>query len=222
MGNSATNECSSQKIIPSLYLINLDKRTDRLDYFKHHVAPKSKFIQNNCIRCSGIDGSQLSEKQLFSIVSEKGKELMLNNPKSRGLYLTKGAIGLALTYKYLLEACDNVTIIMEDDIDIVDNFDDELNKAIVKLPIDWDILYLGWCDSPNIKIQPINDGINYLSGQVNGTHGWIINPNSAKKLLSVFPLTYQIDTEIYLKPLIRKYSTNKKIVLRKDMGTDIQ
>lgn len=221
MVDSGTDEYSKE-VISKLYLINLDKRQDRLNFFKQTVAQKSEFIRNNCVRCNGIDGSQLSDDLLYSIISDQGKRLMIENPQSKGLFLTKGAIGLALTYKHILETCYVNTMILEDDIDIIDNFDHELFKAFSMIPSDWDILYLGWCDSVNLKISPVNDAINALNGQINGTHGWIINPASAKKLLSIFPITYQIDTEIYIKPLIKKYGTNQKLVLRKNMGSDIQ
>lgn len=35
------------------------------------------------------------------------------------------------------------TLIMEDDVDLVENFNERLNEVISELPNDWDLLYLG-------------------------------------------------------------------------------
>jgi GR25 family glycosyltransferase involved in LPS biosynthesis len=207
--------------IDNIYLINLDKRPDRLSYFDNNVCSKSTLL-SSYTRYAGIDGSLLSENILYSIITDQGKKYMLDDHKTKGLYLTRGAIGLALTYKYIVENCNNNILILEDDIDIVDNFDNELQECLNNLPNDWDIFYLGWCDSRHLKIESVNTHINLLSGQVNGTHAWMINPRMKAKFSSIFPLTYQIDTAIYLNKDLIKYASYKKLVLRKNMGSDIQ
>jgi GR25 family glycosyltransferase involved in LPS biosynthesis len=212
---------NKRKEIEKVYLINLDKRADRLSYFNKNVCPKSKIL-SDYQRYPGIDGSLLGENILYSVVTDSGKKHMQENTSSKGLYLTKGAIGLALTYKTLVENCVCNTLILEDDIDIDENFDIEIDECLKALPNDWDIFYLGWCDSKYLKRDPVNSYINRLSGQINGTHAWIINPSIKDKFLTIFPLTYQIDTAIYLNSNMIKYGSYKKIVFRKDMGSDIQ
>lgn len=209
-------------IIDKVYVVNLDRRFDRYENFIKNVCLKSQFIKEKHVRYSAIDGQKLSENELFEITSVRGKNFMLNNSRSKGIYLTKGAIGLALTYKKIIEDCRGITMILEDDVNIIENFDSELSSCLNNLPDDWDVLYLGWCDSRYLKIEKFNNYINLLNGQINGTHGWIINPNGKNKLLSVYPLTYQIDTEIYKKNYIKKYSTYKKIALRTKGNSDIQ
>ena len=214
-------EARRSEKIDNIYLINLDKRPDRLSYFKTNVCTKSNLL-SKYQRYAGIDGSIMPEHILYSIITDSGKKFMLENEKSKGLYLTKGALGLALTYKNLVDNCVSNTLILEDDIDIIDEFDKELEECLQYLPSDWDIFYLGWCDSKNLKQQPVNRYINRLSGQINGTHAWMINRNTKDKFNSIFPLTYQIDTAIYINTNIIKYGSYKKLALRKDMGSDIQ
>lgn len=222
MGSTTPNHSIAEKIISKIYIINMDHKTDRWDHIISDVLPKSSFITDHYERYSGIDGSKLPDDLLYSIVTTKGRQDLVSGRPSKGLYLTKGAVGLALTYKKILEACSGITLILEDDINIDNNFDNELNQCLSNLPYNWDILYLGWCDSKWMQINSINPYINILSGQVNGTHGWIINPNSVDKLLSLFPINYQIDSEIYRNQHIIKYGTHKKLVQRARFGSDIQ
>ena len=209
-------------MIKNIYLINLDKRRDRLEHFIKQ-SKNSQVIQRYK-RISAIDGLLLTDDELQANVTEKGYSDIVNNKKTNGLYLTRGAVGLALTYKLLLEKSDNTTLFLEDDIIVHNKFDNILNKAIQELPSDWDILYLGWYPSKNLIITNVSKNINSINGQINGTQGWLISDAGAKKFIKMFPISYQIDTEIYLNKNIKKYSTIYPIVSRSCLyfDSDIQ
>jgi GR25 family glycosyltransferase involved in LPS biosynthesis len=207
-------------VINKIFLINLDRRQDRLDKFKKE-ALKSNIVKNY-IRYPAFDGKLLSESTIRHIADARACENILGNKTTCGLYLSRGAIGLALTYKKIFEDCKSHTMLLEDDITIEEEFDEILFSALTELPSDWDILYLGWHMSNNLDIKKISENIFEMHGQVNGTQGWIINENSAKKLLKVFPINYQIDTEIYMHRDLKKYCVKKQIVKNYSDISDIQ
>lgn len=208
-------------MIKNIYLINLDKRPERLQSFIEE-SKKSKLLQNYQ-RISGIDGSTLSDEKIRSIVTSRGYNDLISGRPAKGLYLTRGAVGLALTYKRLIENCFDTSLLLEDDIKIDNNFDIILDEAIKELPKNWDILYLGWYKSKNLVVQNISKYINRLSGQINGTQGWIVNPNSIEKIIKLFPISYQIDTELYRSVTLEKYSTNYPLITRNNyFKSDIQ
>lgn len=210
-------------IITDILVINLDRRCDRWLNFLDQ-AKNSSLINKYHKRISAIDGKDLTNNDFTQYVRTEGYNDIISSKETKGLYLSRGAIGLAMTYYRICENCIRPVILLEDDIVILKQFDKVFAQAFMELPEDWDILYLGWCQSPNLKIIPITEHINSISGQVNGTHGWMINPLSAKKILNIFPLRYQIDTEIYLNKNLKKYSTTIPIVGRskKYANSDIQ
>jgi len=202
-------------------LLNLDRRSDRLETFQNQIL-NSKIIQKGYSRYSAIDGSSLSDIVLKSIVTDFAYDGIINNKKTKGLYMSRGGAGLALTYKNIFEVCNKITILLEDDILIDTDFDTKLVSAIKELPQDWDILYLGWHKSKRVVFKEITENLNEVSGQVNGTYAWVINKQSAKKLLNLYPLNYQIDTCIYLDKNLKKYCLKESIVHKLISKSDIQ
>jgi GR25 family glycosyltransferase involved in LPS biosynthesis len=89
------------EMIKNIYLINLDKRRDRLEHFIKQS--KNSQVAQRYQRISAIDGSLLTDDEVQANVTEKGYRDIVNKKKTNGLYLTRGAVGLASTYKFLLE-----------------------------------------------------------------------------------------------------------------------
>jgi len=208
-------------MIENVYVINLDKRPERFSSFVEQ-SKKSSFLKNYQ-RISGIDGELLDDNTIKSNVTKQAYQHIISNKKTNGLYLTRGAVGLALTYKQVLEQCDQTIFLLEDDIIVDNEFDSILQKTLVELPSDWDILYLGWYASKHLNVNSVSKNINELSGQINGTQGWIVNVKSAQKIISMFPLSYQIDTHLYRNRGLKKYSTIKPIITRcRLFNSDIQ
>jgi GR25 family glycosyltransferase involved in LPS biosynthesis len=202
-------------------IINLDKRIDRWENVTYQIE-KSNFIKTNYTRYPAQDGFLLSDHAIKNLITQKAYQDIIDNKPTKGLYLSRGAVGLAKTYYDILTACDEVTLILEDDIIVSNNFDDQFFKTIKDLPEDWDILYAGWYKSSNLNISILTPNIARISGQINGTQGWMINPKSAKKILDIFPLSYQIDTEIYRHKNLNKYCTIIPLITRSNSKSDIQ
>lgn len=208
--------------IDQIYLINLDRRPDRLSHCEKQFI-KSDIIKNGYQKYIAIDGALLDDETIKALVTSKGYEYITSKQPTKGLYLSRGAVGLALTYKRIFEICvDENILLLEDDIILKDNFDSILLNGLNDIPNDWDIIYLGWYKSQNLKIEPITSVIGEITGQINGTQGWIINPRSASKLLNLFPLSYQIDTAIYRAKNLKKYCFIDPIITRYNSKSDIQ
>lgn len=207
-------------IDPRILLINLKSRKERL--FKAQEELKSSIILNKHEVIYGIDGSKLSDNQIEPYITDLAYSEIKCNKKTNGLYLTKGAVGLALTYKNILEQATRNTLVLEDDIKIDSSFDVMFENTIKNLPTNWDILYLGWHPSKHLKISSISSNINSISGQINGTHGWMFNYKSKQKLLKVFPLRYQIDTELYRLSNLNRYCTIYPLITTVSSQSDIQ
>ena len=207
--------------VDKILLINLDKRQDRLDLFCSQLK-NSLLIQNKYVRYPAIDGHLIDNDTLLSLVTKDAYTEIINDKKTKGLYLSRGAVGLALTYKQIFESCNEVTLLLEDDIIISKNLDSQIQKTLKDVPKDWDIIYLGWYQSSSLNINILTANVGSITGKINGTQGWIINPLSAKKLLKLFPLRYQIDTEIYSSKSLNKYCTVDPIILRSGSHSDIQ
>jgi len=208
-------------LIDEILVINLDHRTDRWDHFKKQ-AINSDIINTKYRRISAIDGNNLQDQNFKDYVTENAFDHIKNKIRTGGLRLSYGAIGLALTYKNILQCCTNNILLLEDDIIISNETDNVIASTILNVPNDWDIIYFGWYDSPKLVIEHENNYVNKIGGKINGTQAWMINAKSAQKILSLFPLKYQIDTEIYLSSDLIKYCSKNKIISKASFKSDIQ
>ena len=185
-------------MISKIYYINLDRRPDRLKHIKNEL---NKINYSGPIeRIQGIDGRQLNINNLSNdLITIEGKNDALN--KNKGMYyiLTPGAIGCALShlniYNKIIEEMsdDNYSLILEDDIIINNNFMNKLNNYTSKMP-HFDILFLGY---HNFNSNEKNENNIYgKPKKIWGLFGYLINKKSAIEIKKVFPLKYQIDTEM--------------------------
>ena len=187
-------------MIDKIFYINLERRNDRKKHLEQQI---NKFnLQHLTERINAIDGNKINIKNISSkLITNKGKNDALNNIK---LYipLTKGAIGCALSHMIVYEKIktDNIinsALILEDDITFNNKFMEIFNNILPYFPKDYDIIYLGYTDSSikYFKSKIIN---NYFikSSRIYGLFGYIVSTKGAHKLLNIFPITNQLDTEI--------------------------
>jgi GR25 family glycosyltransferase involved in LPS biosynthesis len=225
----------NNKMFSKILYINLDHRQDRKQNVLEQLNKANINSTNYEIeRLPGVNAKTLDfnnlPRQLFT---EKAVDSALNN---KGMYtiMTKGAIGCALAHRnaYLSVLNSNThdkTLILEDDITIREDFLDKLDIYKNLIP-DFDILWLGYHHKTNKK--RVNDICDIPGDQLYGAFGYIINQKAAKKLLSIFPLTLQIDSEIpKIFPDLKVYALNENNRLitsppsqdqNSKFGTDIQ
>jgi len=185
-------------MISKIYYINLDRRPDRNAHVKNEI---SKLNYNGPVeRIVAVDGNTLNIRELpDSLITVEGKKDALDNKKGLYLVLTPGSVGCALshlkTYNKIIEDLkdDEYALILEDDIYIKEpeHFLDKLNKTTSIMP-PFDILFLGYSNTETY----VNYDAYRKPMKLWGLFGYLINKKAAIQLKKVFPLRYQIDTEM--------------------------
>ncbi len=185
-------------MISKIYYINLDRRPDRDENIKKEI---NKINYNGPVeRISAVDGNQLDILNLSEkLITQEGKNDALN--KNAGLYyiMTPGAIGCALSHRNLAtkiieEMSDNnYVLILEDDVVLEDDFMNKLNKYIKDMP-HFDILLIGYHMKQNKMV-----GNSFYDKPIKswGTFGFVTNKKGSSEILKLFPIKYQVDTEMH-------------------------
>ncbi len=211
-------------VFDSVYYINLDKRPHKREQIETQLAHLKGLVRET-IRVSAVDGSRLSGVVDPQVVSLQGRADLKNPSKKYGLTLTRGAVGCAMTHKAIWEdvaaSKKDLVLILEDDAVILPDFREKFSAIISELPATWDILYFG---ARQYEIEkPVSPHLAQPY-RLFGLFGYVINWRGAERLLKhVFPLRYQIDTELWrnfstLIPLI----AIPFIIAEKKGGSDIQ
>ena len=219
-------------MINKIYYINLDRRTDRYEHINNEL--KKINYTGPIERISAIDGKTLNINNLpNTLITNDGKNDALD--KNKGLYyiLTPGATGCALShlniYNKIIDEIndDNYVLILEDDITIDNNFMNKLNDYINKMP-QFDILFLGYHMHSNSEEN--KNKVYGKPGKIWGLFGYLINKKAAIEIKKIFPLRYQIDTEMpkifnklsvfYLKDKL--ITSDESQIINSKFGTDTQ
>jgi GR25 family glycosyltransferase involved in LPS biosynthesis len=178
--------------IDQIYLINLDRREDRLEYF----LKKFPYSKSNFQRFPAIDGQTLK-------ITEEISKLFKNN----NFNWLRGKIGCAYSHyliwkNALLNNKKNI-FILEDDIDFISNFKKIWKEIYLFLPQDFDIIPMNMeyyiedfkvsgkrnrKDVFGDKIFDYNKGFYKVKGKIYeignfGTCGYLISTKGIQKLL---------------------------------------
>ena len=221
-------------MISKIYYINLDRRPDRNENIKNEI---NKINFNGPVeRIPAVNGIELDIHNLSDeLIKPEGKKDAMD--KNGGLYyiMTPGAIGCALSHynvatKIIEEMSDtDYVLILEDDVILEDDFMNKLNKYMQEMP-PFDILLIGYHMKQN-KI--VGDSFYDKPDKSWGTFGFVTNKKGSHELLNLFPIKYQVDTEmhkLYNNDNLMVYSLkeNNRLVTspqsqeESQYGTDIQ
>jgi GR25 family glycosyltransferase involved in LPS biosynthesis len=170
--------------IDKYYMCHYSKLTDRKKYVENVVSKYN--IDLHWI--SEYDKEQLDESEL----SAKFPYLFSNRC---GRKLSLAEISLAMKhYCVFLDVIKNDyknVVVFEDDIILVDDFDNKLKKYINQLPENYDLLWIGvCCDLHTPQTNPdINVYFNTHGSRC--THAYVISNEACRKLVDFFPNIYQ-------------------------------
>ena len=193
------------KITKRVFVINMDKDTDKLKNVSKELSQHNiKFT-----RVKGIDASKLDSYQIDNNVSKGCKYVC---PRS--------AVGCGISHMSIWKKMVNENIetalILEDDVELVDDFNQRLSQVWKQVPEDWEMVLLGCaansCGNPkkddfqmypyrlllfNKKDQQISKNVMVPNG-ILGTHAYIIRRSYAIKMLEEFDdkVYYHIDIQI--------------------------
>ena len=215
-------------MIKNCFYINLDRRIDRRKHIERELD-KSEILSKVRCRFPAIDGSEIHPRTVpAGILSENAiDDILQETTPAWGLAITQGGLGVILSYLKLFKliaAADSPCVTVEDDVELVDNFDEKFIRIVDDLPPDFDICYLGYGDT-NTEIRKYSTLLSVPIGRVVCLPGLIISPNGANKLLSICKnLDNQIDTAISVKfNELNVFIVNDQIVkIKNQLSSDIQ
>jgi GR25 family glycosyltransferase involved in LPS biosynthesis len=178
------------------FVINLENRTDRLDKFTKE-ATNAGFKDYDIFKA--VNGNKLKPNCQLDRIFE-GNDYNMRT----------GIVGCALSHIQLcidlLNSDNDLFVILEDDIELCNNFSKKLNMIINGIKnINWDIIYLGHHlrnedkGAFEDKIPKLEKWSKFVSFQksLGGTGGYIISKKGAKGLLEYINstgMTNGIDT----------------------------
>lgn len=142
--------------------INLDRRQDR----NKNVLEQLKKINynGNIERISAVDAIKLNFNIIpKTLITDEGLATTTSKDMHLYTYLTKGAIGCALSHKIVFEKVlygnNDYVLILEDNMWFIDNFNNKLKKVLANfLDSKYDILWLGYHNKKNeLKVYAVNE-----------------------------------------------------------------
>ena len=183
---------------PPIFVINLDKDFDKKDYMLE--LEKKNNLKFNFIEA--VFGKELSKEELDKAYCP---QKALN---ALGRELSLGEIGCSLShisiYKKMIEENIPLAIILEDDIEIKENFLELLSK-INSIKLKWDVLLLGYysrvLDERKSRFKIFNQIRLFKNTNVvklveigYGAHGYAITKKGAELLIeNAIPISKPID-----------------------------
>jgi len=218
-----------------IYYINLEHRTDRNENVENQLK---KINFNGPIeRINAAYGKNLDLKLIPNNLFTKESIQSTTNKNDIGncRTMTKGGMGVSISQKWIYEkilcGTEDYALILEDDVTITDNFITKLEEQLKNIP-EYDILWIGYHSkvdvSPDIKS---NNDYYDIPVILYGLFGYIINKKAAKRLIEMFPITNQIDSEIpkifpelkvYALKMENRLITSPKSQDASEFGSDIQ
>lgn len=223
-------------LFDKVYYINLDHRDDRKDHVIQQM--QNAEIDMLATRLPAVYGKDLDINNLDNIITPYAKDCVNGKIKRFGITLTQGGVGCAMSHKKawetIIENDNDNALILEDDVDINDKLVYKLNYYEQYLPPDWDIIFLGYHPTSMGNFYSINNRFFLKTTKVYGLFGYIVSKSGAEKLLKLFPINLQIDSEfenaikkyklnVYVvKPNLRLILSDQSEVSEKRYGSDIQ
>lgn len=232
--NNFSDYNHSENDVSKIFVINLQRRPDRLQYFTSNYKLDFPYEIFNA-----VDGKQIIMQDLIdnNVLGLEGIRSLNTRKRKYHYELTNlGAVGCYLSHYYIWKYIidndlnqDNY-LIFEDDSELsdIDINLGELNYRISKLPKDWDMYLL---ISPLLcyNKKKYSDSI-YKVDRFFCTHAYVINKKGIMKIFNtgtIFPINQQIDS--YLGELSIDYDLNIYVhngnynyYPQRNLSTDIQ
>ena len=175
------------------YVVNLERRPDRYESF---MKKYNKVVNTPCKRFNAVDGKKLKPSLQLQRLFETNRKDM-----------TCGVVGCALSHIVLcielLYSTQDFYIILEDDAELPDDFEEKVEKVIQESSsIDWDLIYLGHHirKSFDVPSEPHLEQWDYETSRLKslgGTFAYMISRRGAEKFLNyleVYGMVNAIDT----------------------------
>ena len=175
-------------------VINLDRRTDRME----KLAPQLEKLNIQYERFSAVDGKQLGINPIVA--------------------------GLQSHLQAMKQIAGQKVLILEDDAQFVDDFNEKFEKVTQTLPEDWDIFYLGALVPKEVGlVRMVNRhwGIQVLT---TGSQAYCINPSRLEYFISKLE-DYNSYVDIGLRDFakdLKAYITQPNLVVQFPSYSDLR
>lgn len=184
------NSSSDKRKLGGAFLINLDKRTDRLEGMKEEIT-KSKILRELGVkRIAAVDGTRLPHRDMVAkgILSKKAYNSLMENTEVNGEYLTMGGLGCFLSHVHVWEEIalmEKPALVLEDDVMLSDTFDDEMEGLLRDAPSHYGIIYLANMvgEAVHRSLRAHNDRMYRMKGDQWGTYAYVLSPPAARMML---------------------------------------
>lgn len=209
-----------------IYLINLKRRPDRLKEFLQ-CYNECGLTQKKLTKFNAVDGTLLDIKTvpLTSLAILELKQLETIGFRYKHYQLTKGAIGCFMSHvkvwEHILSSDKNSALIFEDDARPPPNFKKMVNKTMMNIPNDWDIVLFGkHCYECEDKGEYVRVKKFIL------LHSYMISKRGILKIFNennIFPISQQLDAYLSeISDIINIYASKNNMVSQASSRTDIQ
>lgn len=206
-----------------IIIINLDQDTERFE----NVTKQLNEFAHTIIRFSAINGKELN---LNNVDISPYTLYLIEHPNNRCSHQqinTVGGIGCYLSHcnvwNMYKESPQGGILVFEDDLNVNENFAEELRHVLSNIPSDCDVLSFGYlgllekCKMMNI--------VNKSSSLFFGLQGYYISNQGMKKLLKhAFPIEVHLDAYIALaakQGWINLYFTKTSLVRQCNVTSNI-
>jgi GR25 family glycosyltransferase involved in LPS biosynthesis len=175
-------------------VINLDRRTDRMD----KLAPQLEKLDIQYKRFSAVDGKKLDIDPIVA--------------------------GLQSHLQVMKQIAGQRVLILEDDAQFVEDFNEKFEKVMQTLPEDWDIFYLGALVPKDVGlVRMVNRhwGIQVLT---TGSQAYCINPSRLEYFISKLE-DYNSYIDIGLRDFakdLKAYITQPNLVVQFPSYSDLR
>ena len=175
-------------------VINLDRRTDRMD----KLAPQLEKLGIQYKRFSAVDGKKLDIDPIVA--------------------------GLRSHLQVMKQIAGQRVLILEDDAQFVEDFNEKFEKVMQTLPEDWDIFYLGALVPKDVGlIRMVNRhwGIQVLT---TGSQAYCINPSRLEYFINKLE-DYNSYIDIGLRDFakdLKAYITQPNLVVQFPSYSDLR
>lgn len=211
------------------YLINLDKRKERLENFKNQYYTSDLADQKEFRRVSAVDGSKIELMGTVAPEIEKGiKKIEQTGLRTSHPQMTRGMVGC---YKSHYKVWDEIYqsgkpygLVFEDDAE----FDEKIYKKTAErlvFPDDWDVILLGHVRLADYERGPQPNLLKVRDFW--GLHGYLISRRGISKMMLYRDMPISLQIDIFMSKLATEgklmvYALDPPLVYQGDLGTDLQ
>lgn len=224
--------------VDSIYVINLERRPERLKSFVDSLC-RTDLNTTTVERIEAVDGNAIDFSTID--IDETAIQLLyasqLTGARQTHSELTVGAIGCYLSHFHAWELIrsrnQSFAIVCEDDAVIPVNMLEKIQIAMQYVPADWDLIlggYMAFNENYmdlmfSTTVIPLFDTIQPTIRKIRhffGLHFYIIRARTVDKIRpTFFPIQYQLDAFLS-KSNLNIYTLGSNLVRQSDSPTDIQ